>query len=66
MGGNLKIFEVRDRKGLHCPEEIVGGNIDIKSASYKVSEGNEEHVIVTTCELHVFSMHSTLTQASFV
>lgn len=34
-GGNLKNFEIHDRKHLDCPEEIVGRHMDIKSTSYK-------------------------------
>lgn len=45
MGGSLKNFEIYGRKSLHCLEQIVGENMDIESASYKVSEGNEEHAI---------------------
>lgn len=45
MGGSFQNFKVHDRKTLDCLEEIFSGNMDVKNASCKVSEGNEEHVI---------------------
>lgn len=41
MSRGWKNFEVHDRKGLDCLEEIVSRNMDIKGDFGKGSEGSE-------------------------
>ena len=42
MTRSWKSFQAHDRKDLHCLEEIVGRNMDVKGDSGKDLEGREK------------------------